>query len=308
MCKSKSVHRFVSLTWNCPCYEPRPQLRFYVRFGLLSFCIFFRIIAIILYATVSSYSIYGNYMAVLCTVSLCCIILTMLIDYYQYRAWWYYGPDGAYKKCRCCCFKQHFHPSHQRFLPIPLLGAHRQAGKLGNRPCQYTTSGNCPNLSLRHVVIFHAFDFKPHRRYQLDVDEIYIGFHRTTPEGAVGIAKEGFRISDKPPQMLGYGVYFARSFADTEGKARYTGSYICAKIRMGKVRIITFDEIHQVKNTKSWWDSYDTIYYAQREENRDEFCIKDPAQILKWIIIMDDDRLHRYGLDREFDKTCCHCI
>lgn len=77
---------------------------------------------------------------------------------------------------------------------------------------------------------------------------------------------------------------------------------------MGRVRVIDQSEINEVSNTDSWWQTHDTIYYAHDEESRDEFCVKDPAQILKWVIIMDDDRLHRYGLDYEFDSTRCWCI
>jgi len=77
---------------------------------------------------------------------------------------------------------------------------------------------------------------------------------------------------------------------------------------MGRTRMIKFSEISEVRDTDSWWKDYDTIYYAHEQENRDEFCIKDPAQILKWVIIMDDTRLHRYGLDSEFSETRCGCI
>ncbi len=77
---------------------------------------------------------------------------------------------------------------------------------------------------------------------------------------------------------------------------------------MGQVRVINKSEIDEVRNTDAWWNTYDTIYYAHDEESRDEFCIKDPKQILKWVIIMDDDRLRRYGLDHEFDNTRCGCI
>jgi hypothetical protein len=326
MCKSKPNHRCVSLTWNCPCYKARPKLRFQIRFGLLAFFISLRIIAIILYASDKNVGVYGGYMAAICSVSLVCVALMMAIDFYQYRVWWYYRPQGAYKKCRCCCCKQHFHPSHQRFLPAPLLGIYRENHIVGNRPCQYTGTGNCPDLSLEHIVIFHAFDFKPLSRYRPGIDTTFIGFHRTKPEFAVSIAKTGFRRSMTPPQMLGFGVYFARSFADTDGKARaagkevlllfnlyiYTyyclGAFICAEVNMGKVRVVDKSKLHEVANTDSWWNTYDTIYYAHDEESRDEFCIKDPAQILKWVIIMDDDRLRRYGLDHEFDNTRCFCI
>lgn len=77
---------------------------------------------------------------------------------------------------------------------------------------------------------------------------------------------------------------------------------------MGRVRVVVKSELNEVANTNSWWDNYDTIYYAHEEENRDEFCVKDPEQILKWVMIMNDDRLRRYGLDCESNDTCCGCI
>jgi hypothetical protein len=220
---SKANHRCVSLACNCPWYTARLQLRFYVCFGFLSFFIILRIVAIILYITDKSVGIYGKYMAVVCAISVVFVSFTICLDFYQYRVWWYYRPDGAYKRCRCLCCRQKFHPSHQRFLPTPLLGTHRKADKFGNRPCKFTQSGHCPNLALEHIVIFHAFDYIPQKRYKFGSDSTYIVFHQTKDEYAVSIAQTGFRISDKNPQMLGYGVYFARSFKDTERKARQKG-------------------------------------------------------------------------------------
>lgn len=223
MCTNKANHRCVSLACNCPWYTARPQLRFYIRFGFLSFFIVLRMVAIILYVTDKSVGIYGKYMGTICTISVVVVCLTLWLDFYQYRVWWYYRPDGLYKRCRCLCCKQKFHPSHQRFLPAPLLGTHRNTYKTGNRPCKYTESGHCPNLTLEHIVIFHAFDYIPQKRYELGSDSTYIVFHQTRPEYAVNIAQTGFQISDKPPQMLGFGVYFARSFKDTGNKARQKG-------------------------------------------------------------------------------------
>ncbi|CAF3558385.1 unnamed protein product [Rotaria sp. Silwood1] len=151
------------------------------------------------------------------------MLLTIMIDYYQYRMWWYYRPDGAYKQCRCCCCRQRFHPSHKRFLPYPLLGENRNPNEIGNRLCSYSGVGNCPMLFLEHIVIFHAYDSMPQARYQRNNHRTYFGFHRTSPQFAVGIAEEGFRPSTHPPQLLGFGVYFARSFKGTERKARHQG-------------------------------------------------------------------------------------
>lgn len=225
MCLSKPNHRCVSLACNCPCYKARPRLRFQVRFILQGIFLLFRIIAIILYASAKNVSVYGAEMAVLCTASVGLLILSMGLDLYQYRTWWHYKPDGLHKHCRILCCRQKFHKAHKRFLPVPLLGKYRNPDTLGDRPCEYTVSGGCPDRSLEHIVSFHAFDFKPLRRFQSSTDKTYIGFHQTTAEAAIAISQTGFRISSTPPQMLGFGVYFARSFADTENKARSKGKY-----------------------------------------------------------------------------------
>ncbi|CAF1570640.1 unnamed protein product [Rotaria magnacalcarata] len=300
--------RFMTLTCNCPCYKSRPQLRFQVRLGVMCIFITLRILAVILYASDTKLDGTGVVMAALSAISVVFILLTIAVDYYQYRMWWYYRPDQAYQICRCWCCRQAFHPCHERFLPEPLLGRNRNPNELGNKLCLFDGGGNCPKLSLDHIVIFHAFDSMPQSRYQRDNHRTYFGFHRTSPESAVGIAQQGFRISATPPQLLGFGVYFARSFKGTERKARHEGALICAEVDMRNVIIVTRDELHNVSNSNRWHHSFDTVYYYHPEEDRDEFCVKDPAQILRWIIIMNDDRLRRYGLDRAFENTRCGCI
>lgn len=74
------------------------------------------------------------------------------------------------------------------------------------------------------------------------------------------------------------------------------------------MRIITKDQIKEVQNTNTWWKDYDTIYYQQDSEDRDEFCIQSSDQILEMIMLMNDQRVEDYGLDREFEKTRCFCI
>ena len=224
MCMNKPNHRCISLSWNCPCYKARPRLRFQVRFLMVGFFILLRVIAVILYATDRTVRGYGRQMAAICGISLGLLVIVILIDYYQYRMWWNYRPAGAYRPLQSfLCLRQDFHPTLRRFIPMPLSGKFRSENTMGDRPCRNSQAGGCPDRSLEHIAIFHAFDFKPLQRFQLDRDETYIGFHQTTSEAAAKIAKTGFRISDRPPQMLGFGVYFARSFNDTGGKARAKG-------------------------------------------------------------------------------------
>ena len=74
------------------------------------------------------------------------------------------------------------------------------------------------------------------------------------------------------------------------------------------MRVITKDQINEVRDTNAWWKDYDTIYYKQESEDRDEFCVRNPNQILEMIMLMDDKRVENYGLNHEFDTTRCYCI
>ena len=129
---------------------------------------------------------------------------------------------------------------HKRFLPYPLLGGERTE-RIGDTICR---NKPCTNRKLEHILIFHLDDHQPQPRWselkELDPSaDTYIGFHRTTAESALAIAHSDFFRSTTPPQMLGFGVYFARSIKNTIGKARFDGAIIVAEIRMGKVKEVT---------------------------------------------------------------------
>jgi hypothetical protein len=141
--------------------------------------------------------------------------------------------------------------------------------------------------------------------------DTYIGFHRTKAQSALFIAHSDFRRSTAIPQMLGFGIYFARSIKNTLGKARFQGAIIAAEIRMGNVKEVTQEELYTVKNTDRWHPEFDTVYYNHENDQRDEFCVYDETQILKWIIVIDEQFDHKsreYGMNQEFDDTKCYCI
>ena len=181
---------------------------------------------------------------------------------------------------------------------------------MGNEPCRSMSQNvQCSNRNLEHLIIFHSDDYKPQKRWGLlsgDEAKVYVGFHRTTAEAAVAITHSEFLPSTKPPQMLGFGVYFARSIARAGAKARFDGALICAEVRMGRVKQVTRRQIHKVSNSKAWWKNFDTVYFNHENEAQDEFCVKDPEQILRWVIVVDennDSKVKEYGLDTEFEDT-----
>ncbi|UJR07056.1 hypothetical protein I4U23_011344 [Adineta vaga] len=306
---SRPMNRFVALNCNCPCYIPRPRLRFIVRMTFLIFSILLRIIAVILYATSKTSKSGGRLLAIACTISLSFPILAICLDIYHYRTWWHYRPSCDQQSRRTLSHK------HIRYIPYHLVGSNRNDMHMGNKPCKSMgVDFRCPNRKLEHLIIFHLDDYKPQQRWGLLASNeavTYVGFHRTKAESAVAIAHSDFRQSMNPPQMLGFGVYFARSIEHTKGKARFGGALICAEIRMGRVKQVTFDQIYTVRDSKAWWDEYDTIYYNHDNDDRDEFCIKDPTQILRWVIVVAeeyDTKVEKYALDVEFEDTLCNCI
>ncbi|CAF3200836.1 unnamed protein product [Rotaria sp. Silwood2] len=303
-----AILRFVTLNCNFPFYVTRPKNRFRHRMIFLVSSSILRLVAVIIYATVKSGDIDGrqSQVALLCGISVLCPLCMILLDIFRYRIWWHYRPscddDRSY---------QRLSPKHVRFLPYHLLGDNRSMIVPGNQPC--INQNTCTKRELEHIMIFHSSKYKPQLRWtELSNSDrekgIYVGFHCTTPEAAVSIAHSDFRINNKPPQMLGFGVYFARSIKGTERKARHSGATICAEVQMGKVKEVTWSQLYTVSNSRRWWKDYDTVYYVHANPNRDEFCVKDPSQILRWVIVVNeayDANVQRFRLNHEFENTQC---
>ncbi|CAF3948899.1 unnamed protein product [Rotaria sp. Silwood1] len=306
----RSFLRCVSLNCNCPCYIPRPRLRFIVRIVFRSIFIILRLVGTIIYVVAfvelserTAQTLEIILVGIL-AVTLICSLLAIILDIYYYRVWWAYEPIVD---ANPSFSEPPLSPKHKRFVPYVLIEKFRTAA-IGNQKCK---NGNgCKERELEHIVIFHSADFRPQPRWSPDYP-IYIGFHRTRADFAISIAHSDMNISQTPPQMLGFGIYFARSITNTEGKAREAGAYICAEVRMGKVLMLTRSELHIVSNKNSWWLEYDTVYLKHEQEERDEFCVKSSNQVLKWIIYIEaekDKKLALYGMDVEFNDTQCYCV
>ena len=302
--RSKRLHRFIQFSCNCPWYKTRPQMRFIVRLIYLGVCFILRIIAISLYASASN-TAGGSTLAVVCAVSLACLALILPLDLYHYCVWWHYRPS-----CDTQCSM--LSKKHRRYIPYHLMGDNRTMC-LGDKPC--LDGQSCSNRTLEHIMIFHLSDHKPQPRF-FDLPQTtpgkvrYIGFHQTSPTAAVSIAHSDFRISDTyKGTMLGHGVYFARSIDATQGKANNGGAYICAEIEMGRVRKVgkeAYNNVYRGKN--DWWSEYDATYFCHVDDERDEFCVKSPDQVLHWIMVVDEDadtKVEKHGLKKEFEETWC---
>ncbi|CAF1213283.1 unnamed protein product [Adineta steineri] len=309
--KAKATHRFFSFNCNCPCYRARPKLRFQLQLAFLILVSLVRI-ATILFCLLISNHITTKSLAVVIAISFIFLLLNSLLDYYHYRVWWKYKPKFVKLQEEIILPKTTFSTKHKRYLPYPLLGDKR-TGSFGDGLC---TNKSCTNRKLEHILIFHLSDYQPQPRWselkRLNPSaETYIGFHRTSAHAAAAIAHSDFRRSVKPPQMLGFGIYFARSIKNTDGKARFKGAIIAAEIRMGNVKEVTRNELNTVRNTDEWHPEFDTVYFNHEDDQRDEFCIYDETQILKWIIVVDrehDDKFSDFGMDSEFYDTKCYCI
>lgn len=226
--RNKAVRRLIILDCNCPCYKPRPKLRFQLRFGLLFVFFILRIAVIGSYASVSSDKNNASNLAGVTAFTLVCLFLTLLLDLYHYCVWWHYTP---YKDTTCCCCRSR---KHGRYLPYLLVGSYREKSELGNQPC---TNNPCPKRRLEHIATFHSSKYEPQARWTdlpqpepVDPNDpkakpksapTYIGFHTTTPEAAVSIVKTEFKPS--PSGMLGGDLYFARSLEATIGKVGQNG-------------------------------------------------------------------------------------
>lgn len=305
----KPVQRFVSCNCNCPCYRARPKLKFQLQVAYLILACVTRLTAIIL-CIIKPGDVQAENLAVVISISFIFLIIESFLDYYHYRLWWQYKPKLA--RATTTMPTTPLSKKHKRYLPYEILGDNRTGG-IGDKTC---AKHPCTIRELEHILIFHQSDYQPQPRWcelkrQDPTAEIYIGFHRTSADAAISISHTDFRRSTKPQQMLGFGVYFARSIENTLGKARFGGAIIAAEIRMGKVKEVTASEIQTVSNTDSWHPEFDTVYYNHLNPLRDEFCVYDQSQILKWIVVIDEEydiKVKEYGMDQEYADTKCYCI
>ncbi|CAF0948570.1 unnamed protein product [Adineta ricciae] len=305
--RSRSTNRFLSFNCNCPCYRARPKLRFQMQFILIIFISCIRI-AMIIFCFTIQHNIATKSLAVIVAISFFFLIITSLLDFYHYRVWWHYKPILSKTTEHVEIPTAPLSKKHQRFIPYHLLGDNRTT-HFGDKAC---SNNRCQNRDLEHIFIFHFKGYNPQPRY-FDLDERtrYIGFHQTDPESAIQIAHSDFRISVKHEcSMLGHGVYFARSREGTDRKANRQGAFICAEINMGRVLRVNAHERNLYRGKKDWWTTHDSAYFCHPDAAFDEFCIKDPSQILKWIMVIEknDSKVELYGLDQEFDDTKCSCI
>ncbi|CAF0880702.1 unnamed protein product [Adineta steineri] len=305
------MHRLFSFNCNCPCYRARPRLRFQLQLVFLVLVSLVRISTII-FCMVIRHHITTKSLAVVVGISFFFLLLNSLLHYYHYREWWHYKPNFVRLEQKIILCNTTLSTKHKRDLPYPLLGNMRTS-KHGDKLC---TNKPCTNRELEHILVFHLDDHQPQPRWselkRLNPSaDTYIGFHRTSAHAAASVAHSYMHSSIKPPQMLGFGIYFARSIENTLGKARFKGAIMAAKIRMGNVKEVTLNELNIVRNTDERHPEFDTVYYNHKEDHRDQFCVYDEKQVLKWIIVVDqlhDDKFSDNEMDSEFDDTKCYCI
>ncbi len=85
-------------------------------------------------------------------------------------------------------------------------------------------------------------------------EEVFIMFHGTSAQGADGILRNGFNLSDHNGNMLGAGVYASLEF----GKAANYG-HVVLKLLVYTGRVCKIDRMgHPLQ--KSWQGSYDSAW------------------------------------------------
>ena len=140
------------------------------------------------------------------------IILMMFMFYYCTQ----YNPDRTLK----------LHLNHDGFLRLE---------EMGSSTC--SAGAVCRSTDLTHILKSHHVLHRPNKDcnpcYHLTCRKNFlIGFHQTTPEIALLIAKTGFKSGSTG--MYGGGIYFARSIDHTDYKALSNGAVICVLVDIGK--------------------------------------------------------------------------
>lgn len=168
---------------------------------------------------------------------------------------------------------------HIKYISRELVG--KEACSLMN------TYGKCVKRDLEHVVLFHSEGSVPQERWGSLAGtgaSTYFGFHSVPLRTALAIAQLDFRISRLG--ILGPGIYFSRAVPSRTRE--YAFSIICAEIHMGRVLEVERNDLESRDIFNKLRNDYDAVYYKHEREEMDEFCVKSPEQVLRWIIAVDE--------------------
>lgn len=164
---------------TCDYYDENPKAVLMKRYITIVVCYVFRFVAFLLSAVCASfYSPRGIAFAVFAAISLVLSIFNVYLEYHHYRRPWNYFPDGKPKDLRS--------QPHRQFLPYSIINDQR-TDSWGASLCK--NHKYCRSRDLLHVLTHHSGS----KQYRRD-DGTMIGFHQTSPKGAIGISKEGFKI------------------------------------------------------------------------------------------------------------------
>ena len=266
---------------TCDYYEDHPRSILLTRVIILVACYVLRFIAFVLSAVCANrYLPRGIAFAVFGAVSLLPSSFTIFLEYSHYRRLGNYFPIGNAKAQGVSDTVQ--------FLPYSIINDQRTSSWSASL-CK--NDKYCRSRDLLHVLMYHSGS----KQYRRD-DGTMIGFHQTSPKGAIGISKDGFKVNPDNIGMLGAGAYFATCIDHTEFKAEHYGAYICALVDPGKDLYITINR----KDAKAKQGDGTAVYF-QHPQNKDEFCVRNGEQVTKFIVVVDQDEA-RTGKNDENPK------
>ncbi|CAF2703569.1 unnamed protein product [Rotaria sp. Silwood2] len=256
---------------RCDCHREHPQAVLLTRFGtLVGFEILQFIAFVLACACANKYGPSGLGYSIVAAFSFVPSIFTLIVEYlHHHRLWFDYRPDSSLDK------KPKQSTCHRCFLPMAMLND-QQTSHWQHARCP--KKNNCESRNLYHVLMYHSGNrcYPPDKTQD---NQIVVGFHQTDYKAAYSIAENGFRPSKSG--MLGAGVYFATSLDHTEFKANQYGTYICAKVDLGRT--------YRTKiRHPALPENYDTVYF-EHERSADEFCVRNLGQIRSWIIAIDQN-------------------
>ena len=149
-----------------------------------------------------------------CVATLVLFIVRLVIMCFMFVYCGYFNPDRTLIT----------HKNHEGFIRLE---------EMGTSTC--SASQLCSTTDLHHILKCHDVLHLPERNCCYITTcrgDCLIGFHQTTPEVALLIAKTGFKCGSGG--MYGGGIYFARTIDLTDRKALSNGAVICALVEMGK--------------------------------------------------------------------------
>jgi hypothetical protein len=292
------------------CHKDRPQAILLMRVMLIICSLILKFMCFVLGAACSArFKSECTAYTIVAAIALVPSVLIIMVEFINYFRLWKYNPtdtrNGNNNQISPATADTFFNKMHRRnlgFIHHSLLND-ENAQSFRHSRCEQ--GPECKSESLHHYLFYHSLETEDHINISTLTDQekkSFIAFYQTTKQEALEIAQNGFPYGDDSSGHKDYlhlkpNIFFTRSCT----KNSTAEAIICVRLNLGRTLSLTNEDNLNRSHYFGFNDGLqDTLYI----ESTRRFYLRMPAQIEKWIIIINNNVPVNDTLDGKLYQPC----